>query len=596
MYHGSAAFDLANGKDIQKQKIRGTIGNLSFDGSNVLGGSMTITDQISDQADSKIGSVFIGKLTCTFLNNLTVPARSWRNKKITVEFGLCITENPDTYEYFKVGEFYVSEAKVSADGVSITAYNAMSFFDQPLPANYTLSGSPFTITKNICDLCGVPLGMVEADFRLFPNGQEPLGAYVPNDCVTYRDLIYWISVTLGGWATIDRNGRLIYGTYYRENDPVATITPGKRVAGATFSDWITDFGAATFENDDGTVEELGGGGLTYQVGFDPFLQYGTPEHRTEMRMAVYLAISNIRFMPFKLQLISAPVFDLGDIVLLTGGVADGRQHIGCIQSISWTASKGLTIAGFGADPNLRNTQTEKEASNSAAQRATAASEMVYKEFTNISPITVVSDPAQVVNIDFTANKKTNVEMWHEFLIETQLATGQTSMTIEAVYYMDGVEQTRKPVETFTDSAKHILDLHYFYYVDEPGSHTWEVFLEATGGTAAINSRDAFAVLKGQGLSNVDSWTGIIILDDDVPRFAMDISVRGFSDTVEFREYIPERIEVSENAPRPAITLGTRPFSADVSLVLQNIVFGIVSENGLYNIVSEDNNYNLVSED
>ena len=89
---------------------------------------------------------------------------------------------------------------------------------------------------------------------------------------------------------------------------------------------------------------------------------------------------------------------------------------------------------------------------------------------------------------------------------------------------------------------------------------------------------------------------IIILDDDVPRFAMDISVRGFSDTVEFREYVPERIEVSENAPRPPITLGTRPFSADVSLVLQNIVFGIVSENGLYNIVSEDNNYNLVSED
>ena len=560
MYHGSAAFDLANSKDIQKQKIRGTIGNLSFDGSNVLGGSMTITDQISDQADSKIGSVFIGKLTCTFLNNLTVPARSWRNKKITVEFGLCITENPDTYEYFKVGEFYVSEAKVSADGVSVTAYNAMSFFDQPLPANYTLSGSPFSISNNICQICGVPLGMTEADFRRFPNGTEPLGAYFPNDCVTYRDLIYWISVTLGGWAT------------------------------------IADFGAATFENDDGTVEELGGGGLTYQVGFDPFLQYGTEEHRTEMRMSVYLAISNIRFMPFKLQLISAPVFDLGDIVNLTGGVADGRQHIGCIQSISWTASKGLTIAGFGADPNLRNTQTEKEASNSAAQRATAASEMVYKEFTNISPITVVSDPAQVVNIDFTANKKTNVEMWHEFLIETQLATGQTSMTIEAVYYMDGVEQTWKPVETFTYSAKHILDLHYFYYVDEPGSHTWEVFLEATGGTAAINSRDAFAVLKGQGLSNVDSWTGIIILDDDVPRFAMDISVRGFSDTVEFREYIPERIEVSENAPRPPITLGTRPFSADVSLVLQNIVFGIVSENGLYNIVSEDNNYNLVSED
>ena len=598
MYHGSAAFELANAKDIQKQKIRGTIGNVSFDGSNIMGGSLTISNQISDQSDAKVGSVYIGKLTVTFLNNLSIAARSWRGKKITVEMGLCVSELPDVYEYFQVGEYYVSEAKISAEGVSVTAYDAMSLFDEPLPATYSLSGSPFSITQNICQICGVTFGMTEAQVRALPNGTEPLGTYVPNDCTTYRDLIYWISVTLGGWATINRNGALVYGTYFRDNEPEDEITPGRRVTGATFSDWITDFGSAQFENDDGTIELIGsvGVGVSYMVGFDPFLQFGTRDHRTEMRTATYNAIRRIRFMPFKLQMISAPVYDLGDVVYLSGGVAAGRNHIGCIQSITWQASKGLTIAGFGADPNLRNTQSEKEASNAAAQRATQASEMIYKDYLNLAPVTVSTDPAQVVNIDFIANKKTNVEIWHEIQLGTALSSGQTEMTVEAVYYLDGLEQSRHPVETYTDDGKHILDLHYFAWIDEPGSHTWQVFLESTGGTAQIRTRDAFAVLKGQGLSNVDAWTGIIILDDDVPRFPIEWDARDVSGSVSSSMQTPDHVTETETVPRDPIELDPRSWSESISMVLQNAVFGIVSEDKQYNIVSEDKEYNIVSED
>ena len=598
MYTGSAAFIIANAKNIQKQKVRGTIDNVSFDGSNVLGGSLTISNQISDQSDAKIGSVYVGKLTCTFLNNTGISPRTWHGRKITVEFGLCISENPDNYEWFSVGVYYVSQASVSADGVTVTAYDAMANFDEPLPASYTLSGSPFSIAQNVCQICGVTLGMTEAQIRALPNGTEPLGIYTPNDCVTYRDIIYWLSVTLGGWATIDREGKLVFGTYYRTNTAIDTITDVERVTGASFSDWVTDFGSAQFTNDDGTVEVIGsiGIGVSYQVGFDPFLQFGTRDHRSEMREAVFNAIHNIKFMPFKLDLISAPIYDLGDIIDLTGGIVTSRQHIGCVQSISWTASKGVTIAGFGADPNLRTAQSEKETANSAAQRATQASEMIYKDFQNLVAYTVNSTSAQVVNIDFIANKKTNVEMWHEIQLETTLDPGATEMTVEAVYYMDGHEQARHPVETFTDSADHLLDLHYFMWVDEPGSHTWEVYLEATGGTATIGQRDILAVLKGQGLSNIDSWTGIIILDDEVPRLALEILARSYSDAVTFDLQVPEQIVATDSVSRWPIEMDARTFTETVSIVLEYPVFGIVSEDKDYNILSEDKDYNVVSED
>ena len=598
MYHGSAAFELANTKDIQKQKIRGSIDNIPFTGANILGGSLTISNQISDQSDAKVGSVFIGKLTVTFLKNLSVTARSWRGRKIAVEMGLCISENPDTYEYFKVGEFYVSEAKVNADGVSITAYDAMSKFDQNLPSTYTLSGNVFSIAANICQICGVTFGMTETQVRALPNGAEPLGAYTPNDCTTYRDLIYWLSVTVGGWATINRSGALVFGTYDRENNYVDEITPGRRVTGATFSDWVTDFGSAQFENDDGTIELIGsaGVGISYPVGFDPFLQFGTTEHRSEMRTATFEAINNIKFMPFKLQMISAPVYELGDIVYLSGGIAAGRNHIGCVQSITWQASKGLTIAGFGADPNLRNAKSDKETANAAAQRATQASELIYKDYLNLMPVSVSTDEAQVVNIDFIANKKTTVEMWHEIQLETALASGSSDMTVTAVYYMDGIEQSRHPIEKYTDSGKHILDLHYIAFVDEAGSHTWEVYLESTGGTASINARDVLAVLKGQGLSNVDAWTGVIILDDEVARIPIEWNVRGLSGAVECSTQTPEEATATDSYTRPEVGQVPRSWSENISIVLQNAVLVIVSEDKQYNTVSEDKDYNIVSED
>lgn len=200
MYIGSADFITANSKPIQKHRITGSVDTIPFTSAHILTGSLTLTNQCSDTTDTKIGAVFIGKLTCTFLKNLSIVPSTWKGRKITVNFSLCIDEDADTWETFGLGEFFVSEANIVPDGVSITAYDAMSKFDVLLPSAFIASGQAADILKAVCETCGVSLGMTDLQIAALPNGTRPLGLYTPNDCTTYRDILYWLSQALGGFC------------------------------------------------------------------------------------------------------------------------------------------------------------------------------------------------------------------------------------------------------------------------------------------------------------------------------------------------------------------------------------------------------------
>lgn len=596
MYQGTADFLTANERSFQKHRVRGTIDNISFTGLNILGGSMTISNQCSDAQDSKVGAVFVGKLTVTFLKNLSVTPTSWKGRKITVIFGLCIDEVNDTYEEFNLGQYYVSEANITADGVSVVAYDAMAFFDKNLPTDFLVSGYLYDVSRALCATCGVTFGMTEQQCQALPNGTQPLGSYTPNDCVTYRDLIYWLSQTVGGFATIDRSGSLVFRTYQGRGEEDEVIEAARRVQGASFSDFHTDFSSAVFENYDGTSQVIGaaGTGSTYYIGMNPFLQFGTEEARTQMRTAVYNAVRTLQYTPFRVELISAPIYELGDVIGCTGGIIDGTDKTGIVQAFTWQMNKGVTIQGFGQNPALQNVQSASEKANSAARKSEQNSEVVYRDYLNGVPIVVSSDPVKVVDIYFTTNKLTDVEMWHEIQLQTELASGSSSMTVEAVYTMDHVELARRPVETFEDDAYHLLDLHYFMGLDEVGSHRWEVYLIASGGTANIRANDALAVLKGQGISKADGWTGVIILEDEVQRPDLFMPVGEFSDSVNVSLLDGEIISISDQVERPFMVMYPGSFSDTIDITMNHIRFNLCTEDGSA-LCTEDGGSNIVTE-
>lgn len=597
MYQGSAAFLTANDKSIQKHRIRGSIDNIPFTGVNVLAGSMTITNQCSDTTDSKIGAVFIGKLTLTFLRNLSVTPTSWQGRKISIVFGLCTNEDLNTYEEFDVGQYYVSEANITADGVSVVAYDAMSKFDKKLPTDFIVSGYLGDIVRSICSTCDVTFGMTDQEVRALPNGDQPLGSYTPNDCVTYRDLIYWLSQTVGGFATINRLGKLVFRTYTGRSEPDSTIGASRRVQGASFSDFVTNYGSAVFENADGTSQRIGsmGVGATYYIGMNPFLQFGTPEAKTILRTAVYEAASSLDYTPFKVELMSAPIYELGDVISFTGGIIDGIPKKGIVQSVQWQMNKGLILSGFGSNPALQGVESASEKANSAARRSEQTSEIVYRDYVNLVPISVSSEPVKVVDIYFTTNKVTDVEMWHEIQLQTLRSSGADSMTVQAIYTMDNVEIARKPIETFDDDAFHILDLHYYTPIEDIGSHRWEVFLVASGGSAAIRANDAIAVLKGQGISKADGWTGVIVLEDEIVTPFMNIGVPEFTEEVSVRLSENDTISVEDSIITPFMSMFVASMTAEPSITLFTPKKKLMTENREYYVTDESGTKNITTE-
>ena len=523
MYSGSAAFQTANQAAIQKHKLRGYIGLIAFDDSNILSGSISLERKNADESDIQLGAVFIGSLSMTFLKNTPITPRGWVGKTLTLEFGLEVSE--DTYEWMPMGVFSIADATIDASGTTITAYDAMSKFDENLPDWYTTSGSVYSVVHSICSRFSVPFRMTEAQVQALPNGTQPIGLYKPNDCQTYRDIIFWVSQVIGGWAEIDRDGYFVLKTYPRNGVSDVTLTASDLVSGAQFSSWVTDFGAVTFENEDQTTSLYGssGVGLTYQAGMNPFLIYGTGGTQTQMRTEVLNTLTHIKYQPFNVSMMCAPVFDLGDVIYFSGDIAGSESAMGIVNSISYGYKNGFTICGVGANPNLQSTMDESEKAAAESRRSASDKEIEYYSYTNGNEITIGSEPVKVCDILFSSDKATTVEMWHEFQIET--SPSDPSMELEAIYYMDLVELDRKPVETYSDAAKHLLDLHYMSRVYDEGSHTWQVYLVATGGTATMRADGGISVLKGQGLAKQDKWNGVIVLDDTISAFTI-ISLLG----------------------------------------------------------------------
>lgn len=513
MYVGSEAFRAVNAQPIQKQRITGAVGAEAFGPSDILAGSVTITNQCSDASDYTLGGVFVGQLSMTFLRGFGIAIETWQGKEIVINFGLCIDEDNDTWEEFPLGHFFVYEANSVADGIEVRAYDAMANFDKV--ATWQPVGTLYQVLTKLCQRCNVPLGMTQLEVEALPNGLVNYGLWPENDCSTYRDLLYWVAVTVGGFATINRDGELVVKSFQQIMNSVAT-TPtlpwDKRCKGARVSDYRTYYrGLYLTDAKTDEVKFYGAlsGGPVYDMGKNPFIQYGTQTTKDNMARAVLQSLQ-VRLRPFEAQIMSAPIWELGDIISMTGGLATGYESRTVVHSWTYSSGQGTKIACFGSNPALTNVSKDKAAT--AASKSAAMNGISYKRYANPNEITVMGAEEKVCDIYFTAEKETDVEVWHELLLETSLV--DPSMTVEAVYYLDGVELTRRPIETYTDSADHILTLNYCMGVDE-GNHRWEVYLTATGGTVTLDAEDAISVLKGQGLVKGDTWDGVIILADEV---------------------------------------------------------------------------------
>lgn len=524
MYNVSQAYQTAETKAVKQFKVRGKCCGIDYTAANILKGSLTVSQQASSPTEITLGAVYIGQLTATFLN-MPIARNSWVGGTITLQVGLKLAGG--LYEFVPVGTYTIAEAKHSRSGVEIVAYDNMSRFDRLLSFS-TSYGTPYELLTAICASCVVELGMTEEEVEALPNGTRTLGIYAENDCQTFRDLLSWIACTTCCFATIDRQGRLVLRPFYGTS--VGTFDDTKRFTGCKFSDYITSYAGITVNDlDEGGTRTYTNGksGVTLDIGDNPLMQYGVDGTLDAIGNAIAYALTDVEYVPFEATMLIGVEFDLGDVLTMTDGTA-GTSSSCIVHSINWTFDRGCFLKGYGSNPDAGQAKSRYDKMISG-MKGNKADEIKYYVFQNAGQYNISDGNRQeILYINFATVKGGYIIFQCEIHAEVD---GE----ITFYYRLNGADLDFVPIETFTDvNNPHIINLFLPYKAEANTVYDLYLIAEMAGGDCFIDIGNLRAMVYGQGLAATDEWNGIIAIDEDISRVALDnLAIVAISDAMTF---------------------------------------------------------------
>lgn len=542
MYPVSEAYKSLMAGGVIQSKITFTIGEDEYTEANILAGSFQITNQCTDTKDITLGAVYVGQLTATLLN-VNITRNNWRNKVIEPVFSVLIDPEDDEWEDVPLGKFTITEATWKATGVTIRAYDNMVKFDKAFSLNQS-GGYLYDFLLVACTECDVDLGMTEAQVQALPNGSMYFSFYSEIEVSTWRDLIGWIAQVMGGYATINRDGELEIRTYSQTS--IDSLGRGDRHTGGSFSDYVTKYTMLSYvllsEKATKIVSADPNDGTLMVLGTNPFLQ--NKHQAVEATQNILTAIANIRYNPYKVNTISNPAYDLGDVLTFTGGIA-GTTTKGCVQKYVFKLRKSIELSGFGADPDSASAKSKTQKEINSIAQASSISAMGFYEYRNVNEIVSDHSRKQVVRLKIATDAATRVHIHCNINLET-VSDDDISTRIKAIYIIDGNEKDLHPQETYIDGY-HVLHLMYIMPMSANQVSHFFVYLETDDGIYSIEREGAWAYASGVGLVGDGVWDGEIDVYDDVSLIDINytLTVKTCSDSASVSKLTPTTADLED---------------------------------------------------
>lgn len=598
MYSVSADYLTAIAKNARAHKLIGTVNGTSFDGGDVIRNSFSVKNQFCPATEIALGGVYIGELNLTFTEAFASSMNirgSWKGKAITASIGVELADSSFKYIPINGGSYIIETAQWTDAGIQIVAYDNMSLFDVSLPATMIGGGTLYDLLSLACAACGVTLGLSQVECSALPNGTETLYAYPENAMVTYRDLISELAEACACFATINRSGELILQTLPDYNSVTLTIPYNLRYS-TSFSDFTSFYSMIEVTSpSDGTVRTYTNqniGGLSLDIGNNPYLETGLAVTYARMRQAIVDELQTFRSVPFSAALLPNPALDLGDLIAFTGGI--GQGSLGCIMSLVHKLDS-TTIEGYGENPMSAGV-TSNLSKQITAMSKSAKHELVCHTFVNSQTFTLGdSSPTAVVEINFSTVSPKTVKILHEIMLDVTIADASGIASCTAYYYVNDVLEAYEPIDSWNHDGYHLLHLLYFLENLLSGSaYEWKVVLEMNGGTATIAQSGIHALLEGQGLVASASWNGTLECEDTYTPLVLGHDLTTITDTVTaLGTQSPQTTTVTDIVG--TITLGhdIGTIADVVDIDLAAIATNMIAENG-DNLITEDSN-NLVTE-
>lgn len=525
MYGVSQKYLEALANPVQDYKLKVYIDGTEYDEDILVGGSLHITNQCSETDIVQIGSVYCAELKCTVVSGV-IQRNTWEGAVISVSEGLDIGEDEITgdrvYEYVPLGIFKVSEANHTDDGVDIVAYDNMLLFDKTLGLSTTI-GTAYSILSLLCEDCGVSLGMTQQQIWAMANGTQTIALFSENDCETYRDVLFWLAQLLASYAVIGRDGKLYLREYKGIDEITGSMSLLERFEGSSFSDFVTEYSGVGFTDIDSQeyiyVSDGVDDKLTYNLGANPFMQYGTESTKKQMALNILNKLKKIQYVPFKTGYLNTPAYDLGDVFQNNGGIAEGA--ISCVMWYEYSYSDGYMVEGFGQNPALATARNKVDKELAGLMSRTDKNGIQFYTFKN-SEEKVIEDgnTEQIIYIRFTTMESKQVTFQAEILADADVTLDEVEANI--LYYLDNaLIQDYKPTETWSEDGKHIISLYYIIDVEPNTLYRWQVMLNSVGGSLTIPVENARGTIWGQGLVASTKWDGYIDVEDTVGAIQLD---------------------------------------------------------------------------
>ena len=385
-----------------------------FGYEDIVKGSGYITAQCCGSAEIELGTVYAAEMGITLFSQ--IDRYTLEGAEVRLSYHLRITDG--SFEEVPMGIFEVSEANRTAHCLELKAYDYMLRFEKSFNGFETV-GNAYAFLELCCKACSVELAHTKDEIEAMPNGAELLSVYPENDIETYRDVLYFVGQVLGGFFCINREGKLELRKYGTE--PVMEVKSRHRFT-SSFSDFITRYTAVSSTNLRTQTAEYYAleqdDGLTMNLAVNPLLQFGLEETREELCRNILADISVVNYVPFDSSTIGNPALDLGDVLVFTGGQADGEQ-IACITSSNCKIGGKHTLKCVGKNPRLAQAKSKNDKNISGLLNQIEAGKIGIHTFTNASAFTVAETDVKIITIEFATSEDNHAQFFGSVIVDVE---------------------------------------------------------------------------------------------------------------------------------------------------------------------------------
>lgn len=521
-------------KPIQQYELNGHVNEVPFDAENVLKGNLGYSNQCSNNSEFRLGGAYIGQLDITLLN-VDIPRNEWRGQEITPNVIIGETEIP-------VGVFAIDKANHTKNMVSIVAYDNMIKFDKECGSMEGTNGSAYNLLMLACQECHVELGMTQAQVEALPNGTQPFVLNEMGDIETWRDFIYWLAVSLGSFATMDRIGQLVLRTFHSSVDD--TIDYDVRYNNSVYGDEIIKYtGINCVVSETQTIEYYHAevdDGYTLNIGNNPFFQVPRIQRQHYIEN-ILEALSEIQFNTCNVIIPFGFHYDLGDVLKFPNG-RGSATNLFCVMGFSFNYNGECKLTGI---PGQKNSKSKTDKNLQGLLSTVGRNEFTSYELKNPAPITINdNETARLLMARIASNTSTKAQIHIEVNLDTE---ADEEFTQGIVSYLINSEDVQfYPKETWID-GNHVLHLMYILPLEANSLQIFEVYLQSLGGTISIDRGGVWLYASGAGLVGDGRWDGTITCQDNATAWnILNISVANANDSVTANVQVPTGDSISDS--------------------------------------------------